>query len=359
MPKYNNKNIINKVNNYIKNCSLDNPEAYFNLTGLGTVQELEEKFKNHYNINHALSFSSATNALTAISLILDFKQNDEVIIPAYIYGSSIGGLLINKGLKLIVVDVDKNFNIDPDSAIKAINSKTRAIWACDFCGHPHEMYRIREICNKYGLKYISDAAQSFGASYKGFPASKLADIFVVSLTSGKTLNAGEGGMILTNDQLYYQKLLGFTHPYRMKIELGLNYDCEVTPINGRISPYSAIVANESFIPSLQRLSVKQAKYDNLIKLLNQFDYFEPISLLDNECLSTYFYFPVKLNRQIDLMIIKKILKKEGFYCYFDSLSFKPLNLYKNLFCHPIFLQEISNANNLYLNCINLSIGNFK
>lgn len=233
---------LEEIRKYLEAIETDEPYSRFHLTGSGPVRELEEKFRKYYQCAYALSFSSATNALTSIAISLDLND-DEIIAAPYSWGSSVAGLIELTSAEISWANPDEYLNISPQSVKELITNRTKAVWACDYDGIPHDMYSLRKVCDENNLIYISDAAQSFGKQIRGLPASSLSDVWVVSFGAGKFLDSGEGAIVLTNSKTWYSQLLRFQHPYRMMKDISLESDDEFYPINGRISPMSAIVIN--------------------------------------------------------------------------------------------------------------------
>ena len=113
----------------------------------------------------------------------------------------------------------ETYNIDPDSIENCITDKTKAIIAVDFTGQAVEHGRIRAICDKYGLIFIEDAAHAIGTKYNGRPIGSLADMTCFSFHPVKTVTAGEGGAITTNDdEMYHKLVLAHTHGIEHKDE---------------------------------------------------------------------------------------------------------------------------------------------
>jgi dTDP-4-amino-4,6-dideoxygalactose transaminase len=246
MPKFNThtkKKILEEFEVYLDAVSEGLPYSRFHQTGLGPVAEIEKYFAEYFECPYALSFSSATNALTSVALSLNLKKDDEVIVAPYNWGSSIGGLMEFTDCKIIVADTDSNECICPKSVEELITNKTNAVWACDFEGQLHDTKAIRRICDDHDLFYVADASQSFGQRFDDIPASGLADAIALSFGSGKPIDAGEGGMLITRKSHLFQDALSFLHPYRSILEQGIEFANEFYPINGRISPFSAIMVN--------------------------------------------------------------------------------------------------------------------
>ena len=139
--------------------------------------------------------TSGTAALHCAYKAINIKPGDEVITPAntFIATQATAALL---GARIRFADIDYGTgNINPESAEKLINRKTKAITAVDFAGHPAEIDELRNICNKHGIYLIEDAAHSLGSSYKGKPVGSLADITTFSFFPTKNITSGEGGAI--------------------------------------------------------------------------------------------------------------------------------------------------------------------
>jgi dTDP-4-amino-4,6-dideoxygalactose transaminase len=237
------KNPIAAITNYFLEAQSSSALQQTSLLGAGAIAELEEKLERHYGMRYALCVSNATMGLWAIAMALELGDSTFVTTP-YTYGASLSGFL-QVGCQPIFADIDHTLTLNPDSVRKAIAPNTKAILGVDLYGVPCDALTMREIADHYGIFYIADAAQSFGASRNDLPASALADALVVSFTFGKSLFAGEGGAILTNNEELYRKLLWWTqHPMRQRLELGLDLDNEFA-INARIHPLAAIPNSKS------------------------------------------------------------------------------------------------------------------
>ena len=142
----------------------------------------------------------------------------------------------NVGAKVVLVEPDiKTFNIDVNKIESAITKRTRAIIAVHLYGRPSEADKVRELCKKYDLKFIEDAAQAHGAMYKGEKTGSLGDAAGFSFYPGKNLGAlGDGGAILTNDIILAQKI-------RVLRNYGSNikYHNEYKGVNSRLDEIQA------------------------------------------------------------------------------------------------------------------------
>lgn len=257
------------------------------LCGGGAIAELEQKLRRHYSMDYALCVSSAGLGLLACALAMGLKKAEFVTTP-YTYGASLGGWLF-LGNKPVFADVDPHtLTVDGESIRRVVGPKTKALLAVDIYGVPADTVALRKVADELGLWYIADAAQSLGASRQGLPASGLADALVVSFTTGKSVFAGEGGAVLTNNADLYQKMVWYTqHPFRQRSELGLSLDNEFA-INARIHPLAAVWANATFDLSLEKLKSHQRACFKVIDALNAIRLTEPIHFAEEGVKPSFF-----------------------------------------------------------------------
>ena len=249
------------------------------LSGIGAVAMLEAKLKALYGMDYAVCVANASLALLAVGMALDLRGVDFLTTP-YTYGSSLAGLLL-LGNRPVFADIEPvTLTLDPEAVRRSVTAKTRAILAVDIYGVPSDTRALRNIADDTGCWYIADAAQSLGATRDGLQASALADVVVTSFTVGKTLFAGEGGAIITNNKDVYEKLLWFTqHPQRQGRELGLGLQNEFA-LNCRMHPWAAVWANATFEESLESLTAHQERCFRLIEVLNESDLTVPVRFRD-------------------------------------------------------------------------------
>lgn len=205
------------------------------------IRELESKLCNLTGAKYASAVSNGTAALHVACLAAGIGPGDEVITTPLTFAAS-ANCVLYCGAKPIFADVDPDtYNISPDSIRKCITERTKAVVAVDFTGQAVEADEIRKICDEYHLIFIEDAAHSIGTKYDGIPVGNLADITTFSFHPVKTVTAGEGGAVLTNDKELHDRIElakshGITHdPGRMEekepegpwyyeqIDLGYNY----------------------------------------------------------------------------------------------------------------------------------------
>ena len=163
------------------------------------VEEFEQAFAQYVGTKEAVAVSSGTAALHAAMYALGIGPGDEVIVPAMTFAATANCVIFQGGTP-IFVDVDpETLLIDLEQVESKINSRTRAVIAVDYAGHPADYDRLRTIADKNGIALVADACHSLGARYKDRNVGTLADLNVFSFHPVKHITTGEGGMITTHD----------------------------------------------------------------------------------------------------------------------------------------------------------------
>lgn len=204
------------------------------------ITQLEEKLCEVTGAKYCVAVSNGTAALHIAAIAAGIKEGDEVITTPITFAAS-ANCALYCGARPVFADINPDtYNIDPTSIRKCITDKTKAVVAVDFTGQAVELDEIRAICKEHNLVLIEDAAHSIGTRYNGQPIGSIADMTTFSFHPVKTVTAGEGGAVTTNDPVLYQKLLlahahGITrdrsqmvHPtddpwYNEQVNLGYNY----------------------------------------------------------------------------------------------------------------------------------------
>jgi len=165
------------------------------------VRELEEKLEAYTGSPHCVSVASGTEALLIALMALDIKPGDEVITTPFTFVAT-AEMIVLLGARPVFVDVEADTaNIDASKIAAAITPRTRAIMPVSLYGQVADMDEINAVAAKHKLTVIEDAAQSFGATYKGRRSCNLSAIGCTSFFPSKPLGCyGDGGAIFTNDE---------------------------------------------------------------------------------------------------------------------------------------------------------------
>ncbi|CAI3157488.1 UDP-2-acetamido-2-deoxy-3-oxo-D-glucuronate aminotransferase [Acinetobacter calcoaceticus] len=164
------------------------------------VTELEEKLAAYVGAKHCITCANGTDALQIAQMAFGIGPGDEVITPGFTYIATAETVAL-LGAKPVYVDVNpKTYNLDVEKLEAAITPRTKAIIPVSLYGQCADFDAINAIAAKYGIPVIEDAAQSFGATYKGRKSCNLSTVACTSFFPSKPLGCyGDGGAIFTND----------------------------------------------------------------------------------------------------------------------------------------------------------------
>lgn len=163
------------------------------------VRALEAEWAREFGAKHAISVNSATSGLFCAVGAAQVSPGDEVIVSPYTMSASAVAAVLYGGIPVFADVEDETFCLDPASVEASITPRTRAIIVVDLFGHPYDAERINAIARRHGLTVIEDAAQAPGARLGQRFAGALGDIGVFSLNYHKHIHAGEGGLVVTDD----------------------------------------------------------------------------------------------------------------------------------------------------------------
>jgi perosamine synthetase len=173
------------------------------------ISKFEQAVAHYVGAKYAVAFSNGTAALHGACFAAGISEGNEVITTPMTFAASANCVLYQGGVPVFADIDEKTYNIDPNKIEEKITDKTKAIIPVDFTGQPVELDSILEIAKKYNLVVIEDAAHALGATYKGRKVGSISDMTMFSFHPVKHITSGEGGIITTNNEEYYEKLLQF------------------------------------------------------------------------------------------------------------------------------------------------------
>lgn len=163
------------------------------------VEEFESKFSQYIGREYGISCSNGSAALDIAVAALELTKGDEVILPTFTIISPALSI-VRSGAIPVLIDMDpKSWNMDVSKIEEKITSKTKAIIIVHIYGLPIDVDPVSQLCKKYNLKLIEDAAEMHGQTYNGIMCGNFGDISIFSFYPNKHITTGEGGMLLTND----------------------------------------------------------------------------------------------------------------------------------------------------------------
>lgn len=279
------------------------------------VTELEELLAKFVGVNHCITVANGTDALLMAMMALNIEPGDEIITTAFTFFATAEMMLI-LGAKPVFVDIDPyTYLIDPSKIEAAITKKTRAIMPVSLYGQTADMDIINAIAQKHHLTVIEDAAQSFGATYKGRLSCGLSTLGCTSFFPSKPLGCyGDGGAVFTHDDHLAQKLRelrvhGQSQRY-VHTSLGINgrfdtiqaaillekmkiFENEVKQRHEVTAYYSELLKNHVVVPKVAEYnSCVFAQYTIRVQKREQF-----CNSLQKAGIPTAIHYPVPLTRQ--------------------------------------------------------------
>lgn len=173
------------------------------------IAEFEQTVADYVGAKYVVAISNGTSALHAACFAAGIGPGDEVITTPLTFAASANCVLYCGGTP-VFADVDpKTYNIDPEDIRRKITDRTKAIIAVHLAGQPCDMDAIHSIAREHGLIVIEDGAHALGSVYKGKKVGSMSDMTTFSFHPVKPITTGEGGMIVTDKENFYKKMVLF------------------------------------------------------------------------------------------------------------------------------------------------------
>ncbi|MHC4173932.1 MAG: DegT/DnrJ/EryC1/StrS family aminotransferase [Planctomycetota bacterium] len=174
------------------------------------VLHFEENFAKRMGTRFAVGVTSGTAALDCAVTGLGIGPGDEVIVPAYTWWSNYT-CVVQAGALPVFADIDRTFNLDPKDFERKITPRTKAVMAVHLLGGPCDMDPVMETARKRGVAVLEDCAQCVGGSYRGKKLGAIGEVGIYSFQVNKMITSGEGGALVTNDPVIYERAARFHH----------------------------------------------------------------------------------------------------------------------------------------------------
>ncbi len=323
------------------------------------VKEIEEKIADYLGAKYAVGVSSGTDALLLSLMAIDLKEGDEVITTPFTFIATAEVISFLKA-KPVFVDIDeRTYNIDVTKIEEKITDRTRAIIPVHLYGQPADMDEIMAIAKKHNLFVIEDSAQAIGAKYKDKKVCSIGDMGCLSFFPSKNLGAyGDGGMVVTNNEEFYKKLLMLrNHGSEVR------YKHKIIGINGRLDTIQAAILlvklkyidewNRNRIKIANRYSENLSKYvitpyikNDRVAVFHQYtirskERDELIKYLNSNGIPTAIHYPIPLHLQEAFQYLGY---KEGDLPVSEKIS-------KDVMSLPMFPEMSEEVQDLVINSI--------
>jgi dTDP-4-amino-4,6-dideoxygalactose transaminase len=165
---------------------------------------LEAAYREFTGCRYALAVTGGTTALISALVGLDVGTGDEVIVPGYTYIATAAAVL-TVGAIPVIAEVDDTLTLDPADVERKITPLTRAIIPVHMRGLPCQMDELMAVARRHDLKVLEDVAQANGGEYRGRKLGAIGDAGIFSFQHYKVMTAGEGGMVITDDETVYKR----------------------------------------------------------------------------------------------------------------------------------------------------------
>ena len=171
------------------------------------IQELENDFRTFTGRRHALAHCNGTSALMAAFHSLDLQPGDEVLVPSATFWASVLPMIWCGLVPVFCESEPETLGLDPVDAARRITPRTKAIVIVHLWGLPCKVAELTALAKAHNLRIIEDASHTHGASQDGVPCGRMGDVSIFSLQGDKLVPAGEGGVLLTDDDAIYDRAL--------------------------------------------------------------------------------------------------------------------------------------------------------
>jgi perosamine synthetase len=259
------------------------------------VRALEAAFCRRFGTKYAIAVNSATSGLHCAVAATGVGPGDEVIAPPYTMSASATVILFTGAVPIFADIEDTTFCLDPAAVEAAITPRTRGIMAVNLFGHPARLGELKAIAKRYNLFLIEDNAQAPGATYEGKPAGTIGDAGVFSFNRHKTIQCGEGGVIITNDDKLARKA-ALVRNHGEVVVGGMDIDDIVNTagLNYRMTEMEAAVGAVQFSKLDALNAARVALAERMTAGLSKLPGITPPAVREN-CTHVYYFYVMRYN----------------------------------------------------------------
>lgn len=300
--------------------------------------EFERKFAHYHGAKYGVACANGSVAIEIVLRAAGIGAADEVIVPALTFIATVGAVLAVNAIPILADAIYDTQCINPDEIEKAITNKTKAIIPVHYGGFVCDMDRIIKIAQKHNLTrqtsliVIADAAHAHGAIYKGKKLGSICDAATFSFQASKTMTAGEGGIIITDNSELAEKCIQYRSCGRHEGESW--YIHYVRPANYRITEFQSAILLAQLERLDEQLKIKNKNARYLAKRFKDINGIHPVSGDGNTDVNGYYLYLLQYNKEKFASVSRnkfvEALNAEGIPCHIGY----PWPLSKN----PLFAQ---------------------
>jgi perosamine synthetase len=299
----------------------------------GVVGEFEDKFADIHGRKYGLVTSSGSAALHSAFYALNIGIGDEVICPTYTFFAT-AMPLFQLGALPVLADCTAYGSIEPSDIERLLTHKTKAVVVSHMWGLPCDMDEIILLCKKHNLFLVEDCSHACGASYHARPAGSFGNVAIWSLSAGKLISAGEGGILLTDNEEIYDRaqLLGHFNK-RALDEISKSKPYYKYAVTGLGLKYRAHPLGIAFaltqLPKLdQWIAGKQANAKRIREIVSETPKLRPLHPEFDDRLSSYYAFVILVDKEKTGFTRDRLweaIRAEGFHDIDIPRSTSPLH----------------------------------
>ena len=294
------------------------------------TKQFESELARYLGCQFAFAVSSGTAALHLANLALGIGQGDEVVCPSLTFVAGTN-TIINTCASPIFADIEstQNLCVSPEDIEKKITEKTKAVHVMHYAGYPCHMDSIIHMAKKNDIYVIEDAAHAIGSEYKGKKCGSIGDIGCFSFFSNKNLSIGEGGLVVTNNSVFADRIKLMRSHGMSVLTLerakghAFSYDVLSKGFNYRIDEMRCAIG----LAQLKKLNHRNAKRKELVNYyihkLSDIDFID-IPFINHISGASYHIFPILLNKKINRINMMSYLKTQKIQ---TSIHYPPTHLF--------------------------------
>ena len=286
------------------------------------LTEFENRIADYVGREFAIGVNSGTSALHLILKSLGIGEGDEVITTPFSFIASANCILFERAKPVFVDIEEETLNINPELIEEAITEKTKGILPVDVFGHPCAWDEIMDIAQKNELYVIEDSCEALGAEYKGKKCGSFGVAAAFGFYPNKQITTGEGGMIVTDDEVLANLCRSMRNQGRGEDMSWLNH--ERLGYNFRMDEMSAALGL-SQLEKIEQILEKRSEvaHQYMIRLREIDDV--TVQLIRKDVVMSWFVFVIRLNEGIDRDGVLKYLKENGVSSkpYFPPIHLQP------------------------------------
>lgn len=256
------------------------------------TESFSEEYASMHDVEHAVTMTNGTIALLTALKAVGVEPGDEVIVPPYTFVATASSVLDANAVPIFADIEPDSLCLDPDSVEEAITERTAAVIPVHLGGRPADLEKLRRVCEPHDIKIIEDCAQAHGGWLDGQALGTIGDAGCFSFQSSKNISAGEGGLVLTDDDEVYSKAWSIVNVGR--VPDGDWYEHRVLGSNHRMTEFQAAILRAQTTRLEEQREHRKTMADRLNAGLSQVDGIMPQSDHPDTTERVYHLYPFRI-----------------------------------------------------------------